>query len=431
VSRGARSEGAVRASRRALLHFLLGSPLWLLSRPGAAMEWLVAELARGGADLGDTGAPVASAAEAINVFDLHEVARRNLSPAHYTFLSQGVEHEVTLRRNREAFSEIALVPRRLVDVRELDTRRELLGGTLSSPIALAPVGAQRAFHPEGELAVARAARAKDHLQILSMGSSAGLAEVSRERGRPVWFQLYAPRVWPVTRWILREVEDEGCPAVVLTVDVMGVVAGPNRDRMQRFRRADNPDCQSCHSLISWAERAVRGASGLAGAAGVDLADWLSDLMILDWDTVDRIRDATSMKLLVKGILTPEDARLCVEHGVDGIVVSNHGGRAADLGLATLDVLPEIARAVDGRIPILVDSGFRRGTDVVKGLALGASAVCIGRPYAWGLAAFGQAGVEAVLSILRDELAETLKQIGAPSLDAITPDHVRPVGPGVD
>jgi isopentenyl diphosphate isomerase/L-lactate dehydrogenase-like FMN-dependent dehydrogenase len=144
--------------------------------------------------------------------------------------------------------------------------------------------------------------------------------------------------------------------------------------------------------------------------------------------VDRIRDGTSMKLWIKGILTPEDAELCVEHGVDGIVVSNHGGRAEDSGLSTIEVLPEIARAVAGRIPILIDSGFRRGTDIAKALALGASAVCVGRPYLWGLAAFGQEGVEAVLDILRAELAMIMKQLGTPSLDAMGPGLVRPAPP---
>jgi isopentenyl diphosphate isomerase/L-lactate dehydrogenase-like FMN-dependent dehydrogenase len=166
----------------------------------------------------------------------------------------------------------------------------------------------------------------------------------------------------------------------------------------------------------------------ADAIGIDLEGWVKNLLVLDWDYVDRIRDGTSMKLLIKGILTPEDAALCVEHGVDGIVVSNHGGRSEDSGLSTIEALPEIARAVAGRIPILIDSGFRRGTDIVKALALGASAVCVGRPYLWGLSAFGQEGVEAVLEILGAELAMTMKQMGTPTLDAIGPAQVRPAPP---
>jgi isopentenyl diphosphate isomerase/L-lactate dehydrogenase-like FMN-dependent dehydrogenase len=162
------------------------------------------------------------------------------------------------------------------------------------------------------------------------------------------------------------------------------------------------------------------------AVGIDPRDVIQDAMILDWDTVDRIRDGTSMQLVIQGqgILTAEDARLCIEHGVDGIIVSNHGGRAEDSGLATIEVLPEIAAAVAGRIPILIDSGFRRGTDVFKALALGASAVCVGRPYLWGLAAFGQEGVEAVLSLLRRELETIMTEMGTRELASITPDHVR-------
>jgi isopentenyl diphosphate isomerase/L-lactate dehydrogenase-like FMN-dependent dehydrogenase len=341
----------------------------------------------------------------------------------------GVQHEATLRANRSAFEGFQLRPRRLVDVRQLDASTEILGTRLSSPIMLAPCGSQRAFHPEGELAVARAARRMDHGMILSTGSSTSIEEVADALGRPPWFQLYTARVWPATRMQLRSAEEAGCPAVVLTVDI--VAAGANRDRIHRHRRDENPECRSCHA--SFGGDAARGVMAAGSTVGLDLEGWIESLLILDWDYVDRIRDSTSMKLWVKGILTPEDASLCVEHGVDGIVVSNHGGRAEDSGLSTIEALPAIARAVGGRIPILVDGGFRRGTDIVKALALGASAVCVGRPYLWGLAAFGQLGVEAVLRILRAELATTMKQMGTPNLHSIGPGHVRHVGwaPGRD
>jgi isopentenyl diphosphate isomerase/L-lactate dehydrogenase-like FMN-dependent dehydrogenase len=359
---------------------------------------------------------LASAADAINVFDFEPVAKRKLLPAHYTYLSMGVQDEFTLRANREAFGQVQLRPRRLVDVRELDTSTEVLGAKLSCPIVLAPAGRQKAFHPEAELAVARAARRKDHLQILSTGTSTRIQEVANARGAPIWFQLYTSRHWPISRLQLREAEEAGCPVVVLTVDQVGL--GRNRDSLHRYRRRQNPKCQACHQSLS--EKIQRGADGL----GIDLRDLFQDSMILDWDVVDRIRGETSMKLVVKGILTHEDARLCVEHGVDGIVVSNHGGRAEDSGLASIEVLPEVVAAVKGRIPILIDSGFRRGTDVFKAVALGASAVCIGRPYLWGLAAFGQDGVEAVLAILRREFETIMTEMGTPSLAAITPTHVR-------
>jgi isopentenyl diphosphate isomerase/L-lactate dehydrogenase-like FMN-dependent dehydrogenase len=402
------------STRRDFLRFLLGSPLLVSSAPAAALERLLAVAPReGGRETADL---LRSAADAIDVFDFEPVARRILLPPHYVYLSMGIHDEFTLRANREAFGRFRLRPRRLVDVRELDCSSALLGTRLSCPIALAPAASQQAFHAEGELAVARAARRRDHLQILSTGASLPLEEVVEARGAPVWFQLYTSRLWPITRHQLRAAERAGCPVVVLTVDQIGL--GRNRDRLRRYRRRENPECRPCHDSL--ADRIQRGAD----AVGIDLVEAVSDLMVLDWDVVDRIRDGTSMKLVIKGILTAEDASLCVEHGVDGIVVSNHGGRAEDSGLASIEVLPEIANAIAGRIPILIDSGFRRGSDVFKALALGASAVCIGRPYLWGLAAFGQEGVEAVLAILRRELEEIMMEMGTPDLSAITPAHVR-------
>jgi isopentenyl diphosphate isomerase/L-lactate dehydrogenase-like FMN-dependent dehydrogenase len=363
---------------------------------------------------------ISTAAEALNVFDLQAVARRNLSPAHYTYLSMGVEDEVTLRANRTAFADLQLRPRRLVDVRDVDTSLDLLESGLSCPILLAPIGSQRAYHAEGELAVARAARRRDCLPILSMGSSVPMQEVATAYGRPPWAQIYGNRSGWVTRHFLRQAEATGCPVVVLTVDIVGLPT--MRERIERYRRDDDPGCRSCHD--SMGGRLLRGATGAAEAIGLDLMRLAAESMVLDWDVVDRIRDATSMKLVIKGILTHEDAHACIEHGVDGVIVSNHGGRAEDNGLTTIEALPEIVRAIDGRIPVLVDSGFRRGTDVFKALALGASAVCVGRPYVWGLAAFGQEGVEAVLSLLRRELETIMRQMGTRDLRSITRDHLR-------
>jgi len=401
--------------RRAFVRFIAGSPLLFATACGADRDpW---QGGTGARSAGDPGRELlASAADAVDVFDFEPVAERNLSAAHYTFLSMGIQDEFTLRANRAAFGNFRLRPRRLVDVRDLDTSTEILGTKLSCPIALAPAAAQKAFHPQGERAVARAARRRDHLQILSTASSTPIQEVAEARGAPIWFQLYTPDVWLVTRHQLREAEAAGCPVVVLTVDQVGL--GRNRDALHRYHRRDNPACQPCHD--SFSESVQRSLYAL----GIDPRDVIQDAMILDWDTVDRIRDGTSMKLVIKGILTAEDAQLCVDHGVDGIVVSNHGGRAEDSGLATIEVLPEIAASVGGRIPILVDSGFRRGTDVFKALALGASAVCVGRPYLWGLAAFGQEGVEAVLAILRREFETIMTEMGTRDLASITPDHVR-------
>ncbi len=362
---------------------------------------------------------IASADEALTVLDFEPAAKRALLDAHYTYLSMGVEHEVTLAANRAAFTHFRLRPRRLVDVREVDTSLDLLGMNLTSPILLAPIGSQAAYHAQAELGVARAAASEDHLQIVSMGSSTPLAEVAEARGGPLWAQIYGQRFMPVTRHFLREAESAGCGAIVLTVDIVGLPTG--RERIERYRRHENSACRSCHSSVGGT--VGRGAVQMAQAIGLDPLALAARSMMLDWEIVDRIRDATPLPLVIKGILMGEDAELCVEHGADAIVVSNHGGRAEDNGFASIDALPDVVRAAAGRIPVLVDSGFRRGTDVFKALALGASAVCIGRPYIWGLASFGEKGVARVLQILLGEFRTAMRQMGTPTLAAIDESHV--------
>jgi len=416
--------GHAHASRRLFMGFLLGSPLLASFRTALAAD----EVTLGSAP-DQAAAVIAAAKDAINVFDFEAAAKKTLSPAHFTFQAMGVEHELTLRANREGFAKFQLRPRRLVDVREVDTSVDLLGTKLSCPIILGPAGSQMAFNPEGEIAVARAAKSMDHVMALSMGSSADLEDVAAARGAGgVWSQIYAQRTWLVTRMFLKNAERAGCRAVVLTVDIVGQPMG--RERIARFHRDDNPDCQPCHGSTSKGlQRGLRGLTEIAKSAGLDLSKFMADSMTIDWDMIDRIRDATSMNILIKGVLTREDAALCVEHGVDGIIVSNHGGRAEDNGLSTIEQLPEIVQAVGGRIPVLIDSGFRRGTDCFKALALGASGVLVCRPYLWGLGSFGQEGVETVLAILRRELTTSMKQMGTPTLKAITSAHVQRASAG--
>lgn len=414
---------APRTSRRALLRFLLGSPLLQVARPAAGVAELLEAVAQCEPDLSPPGEAIASPQDAINVFDFRAVAERKLSPAHYAFLATGVDHERGLHANRAGFGRFGLRPRRLVDVTRLDPKTEVLGTRLSCPIALAPAGMQTAFHPEGELAVARAARSADQLQILSTASARSLDEVIEARGGPVWFMLLTPRLWPLTRWQIRQAERAGCPVAVLTVDYVGF---GSQDRLRRFRgpgdpfpSRENAACLGCHG------RSNTGRIGrILTAFGQDPLEIASDLLTLDWAYVDRIRDATSMKLVLKGILTREDALLAVEHGVDGLIVSNHGARQMDNALSTIEVLPEVLDAVAGRVPVMIDSGFRRGTDVFTALALGASGVCIGRPYLWGLAAFGEAGVAGVLRVLRREFETVMRQMGTPDVPSITRDFVQ-------
>jgi isopentenyl diphosphate isomerase/L-lactate dehydrogenase-like FMN-dependent dehydrogenase len=248
---------------------------------------------------------------------------------------------------------------------------------------------------------------------MSVAATFGLEEVVAARGDTVWFQLFPTDAWAVTRGLLRRVERAGTRVVFLTVDV----PARNQDRMRRFDRSSDA-CRSCHPPGgSFADKAMmRGLTLPPGAHVVSSS--------MDWDFVRQLKDATDMQLVIKGITLPEDAERAIAHGADGIVVSNHGGRAEESGFATIESLPEVAAAVAGRIPVLVDGGIRRGTDVLKALALGADAVLVGRPYIWGLAAFGAAGVARVMQILDQELDIAMRQAGTPSLADVGANIIR-------
>jgi isopentenyl diphosphate isomerase/L-lactate dehydrogenase-like FMN-dependent dehydrogenase len=390
-------------ARRRFLGFLAGSPLLASAGAGALAEDLIT-------------APD----QALNVFDFEPVARKLVPPAHFGYLQTGVDDEATLRANRQGFDRYALRVRRLIDVSKVDMSVSLFGTAWDSPIVLAPVSSHKAFHAEGEPAVARAARAKKHLMVLSTVTTTSVEDVTAARGAPIWFQLYPTDQWPIGKAMVQRAEKAGCPALVLTVDLQG---GSNRETAARARRQDTRQCSACH-VDGFFTRASARIGGKPMFAGLDVSGVrLLQPLDMTWDYLKRLRDATSMRLLVKGIVTREDAEQCVAHGADGVIVSNHGGRAEDSGRSTIESLPEVVEGVRGRVPVLVDSGFRRGTDVFKALALGASAVCIGRPYMWGLAAFGQPGVEAVLEILRRELTMVMRQAGTLRVADIGRAHV--------
>ncbi len=397
------SPEAVQA-RRALLRFLSASPLLAGLGPRALAE---------GQEVVD------SAAEALDVFDLEAVARLRLPPAHWAYLATGVDGDATLRANSAGYARLALRVRRLAGVRAPDTSVTLFGTRWDTPIVLCPVSSQRAFHDEGEAATARAARAKGHLQVLSTLTSTPIEEVVAARGGPVWFQLYPTDQLSLAQTLMKRAEAAGSPALVLTVDLQ---AGSNRETLARGLRADTRDCSACHRVSpadfvgSLPHRAMFQGLDVSKARALFPPD-------ATWDYLARVREAWPRKLLVKGIVTREDAELCLRHGVDGIVVSNHVGRAEESLRPTIESLGEVAEAVRGRVPVLVDGGIRRGTDVFKALALGATAVAIGRPQVWGLAAFGQAGVEAVLDILRRELQLVMRQAGTASLAQIDRSYV--------
>ncbi|HEV2690853.1 MAG TPA: alpha-hydroxy acid oxidase [Bryobacteraceae bacterium] len=382
--------------RRQFLRFLAGSPVV------AATGWAWQAAKEPGV--------LSDPKDALNVMEFEEAARRTIPPAHFGYMATGVDDDATIKANRDGFKHIQLRPRRLRDVSHVDPRVQLFGTTWDSPIFICPAGSQRAFHPDGELGTARAAKSRKALQILSTVTTTSVEDVTQALGRPPWYQLYASSRWEVTEKLVKRAEAAGCPVLVWTVDV---ASGRHVETQQRFRLLDSRPCASCHPAAAGAtyrRKPMYDGIDMTGAGGQNSA--------MTWDFLDRLKKLTPMKLVVKGIQTREDAVLCREHGVDGILVSNHGGRAEETGRGSIECLPEVVDAVGGKIPVLIDSGFRRGTDVFKALALGATAVGIGRPYLWGLGAFGQAGVERVLDLLRAEFVLIMKQCGTRSIAEI-------------
>lgn len=388
--------------RRALLKFMAASPL--LGSLGAAQRLLAAEAA----------AP--AAADALDVFDLEATARRVLPPAHWGYLASGVDGDVTLRANIAGYSRWQLRPRRFVDVSHLDLSTVLFGAKVDSPVFLSPIGSQRAFHALGEVEVARAARTRNQLQIMSTVASMPVEDIIAARGAPVWLQLYTTNRMDAMAKIVRRAERAGCPVVAVTVDLP---AGRNTVTASRLRKDDTRVCANCHVVGPGGNPAPNLALKPL-LAGIDTQGLAQTSPSLTWDFIKSLKDLTTMKVLIKGIESQEDAQLAVEHGADGILVSNHGGRALESGRGTVESLPEVVKGAAGRIPVMLDGGVRRGTDVYKALALGATAVGIGRPHVWGLASYGQQGVERVLDILNQELRLAMVGCGARTLGEITP-----------
>jgi 4-hydroxymandelate oxidase len=406
------------ASRRRLLQYLAASPLFAQAaltqgalaeafRPQDPAEWAPRDLEN----------LIADPTQALDVFDFEPVMKKNVPPAHFGYMATGADDEMTLRANRAGFLKFELRPRRLTDVSKIDMSADILGTTYDSPIVIAPVGSNRAFHPDAEIAVAKAAKIGNHLQILSTVANTSIEDATAARGAPVWFQLYTTQRWEIAQALAKRAEAAGAPVIAVTLDVRSL---PKWETFVRLRRTDTRDCGSCHGGNDYLSRKPNFSGiNLGGVGGTSVTN-------ITWESIKRLRDTVKTKLVLKGILTHEDTKLAVEAGIDAVIVSNHGGRMEDGVSATIDVLPEIVAATGGRMPVLVDSGFRRGSDIVKALAIGANAVCIGRPYLWGLGAFGQPGVERVLGMLRAETRVAMQQIGAPSLKDLTPAMVKRV-----
>lgn len=361
-----------------------------------------------------TGQLVESADQAINVWDFERVAHANTQPQHWAYIHMGVDDLETRVANREGFQRLLLRPRRLgPDVTKLDTSVQLLGRRWNTPLFLCPVAALEAYHTEGESGTARAARARGILQIQSHQSSQSYEAIAEAGGEPQWFQLYANQDWDVTKRTLDKVAAAGCPVLVWTIDLLG---GSNRELVRRALGSDGynqPLCLNCHNHKPGYQRPMhRGMQGLPGPR-----------VPFTWDYVKRLKDATTMKVVLKGIVTREEAELAVEHGADGVFVSNHGGRAENSLRSTIESLPEVVAGVKGRVPVFIDSGVRRGSDIFKALALGADAVGIGRPYVWGLGAFGRQGVDKTIEMLLDEFRMVMRQTRTTALDQIGPQFV--------
>ncbi len=354
--------------------------------------------------------------EPLNVLDFERLAESVLEPGAFGYYAGGADDEQTLAGNVDAWRRLRLRPRVLVDVSSVTTETTVLGATVSMPLLVAPTAIQRLAHADGEQAMARAAAAAGTIMCLSTIATATPAEVDAAApGAPRWFQLYVFRERGVTRELVAQAAEHGFGALVLTVDA------PRLGRRERdFRTAFRvPD-----DIVVPSYAAALG--GWEGATPLELLGAIDPT--LTWDDLDEVRSLSRLPLVLKGIQTAEDATLACEHGVDGIVVSNHGGRQLDTVAPTAELLPEIVDAVAGRIEVYVDGGIRRGSDAVKALALGARAVLAGRAPLWGLACEGEVGARRVLELLRDEIELTLALLGCTSPAAVGRDHVRKIGP---
>jgi 4-hydroxymandelate oxidase len=378
---------ARQQARRRFLQFLLGSPLL------PAALWPGASSARPGLAI------PATLDEALDVFQIEAAARGKLDQWAWHFIAGGADDLRTVAANRAAFDAWQIRARRLVDVSRVDTRLTLFGTDLHSPILLAPVGAQGTIHPAAERASMAGASARGHLMLASTVADFSIGDIRAAGTAPLWFQLYPSRDLGLMTHLLAKAKAAGATAVAVTVDspVLG-----NREAERWFARGRQP--ATGPRLGNF--KGYRGPMRLGDPS-------------LTWTLLEELRRITPLPLVLKGIVTAEDATLARRHGADGLIVSNHGGRQEDSGRGTLECLPEIVAAVDGRMPVLIDGGFRRGTDIFKALALGATAVCVGRPYLYGLGAWGSDGVAKVLAMLDAELIRIMQFAGTVSLAAVS------------
>jgi 4-hydroxymandelate oxidase len=373
---------------------------------------LAAIPALGGARTAAAGQGTATGSAAtslVNLFDYEELARKRLPAMAYEYIAGGAGDEVTLRDNRTHFDAIRLKPRVLRDVSKLDTSSTLFGQRLEYPILLAPTAYHKVTHPEGEVATARGAGAAQTTMCVSSFATTAIEDVAKAATGPLWFQLYVQPDRGFTKALVQRAEAAGCRALLVTCDTP-VIGVRNRETRAGFRLPPGLERENLKGLVGTASTVAHMDESTIYSAIFDPA--------LTWEGIEWIRSFARVPVILKGILSPEDAKLAVQHGAHGILVSNHGARNLDTVPATIDALPAVVEAVAGRIPVLMDGGIRRGTDVVKALAFGAKAVLIGRPYLWGLSVGGADGVQSVLRILRTEFMSAMALCGHASLRTI-------------
>lgn len=355
--------------------------------------------------------------EPINLFEYEPLARERMDAMSWDYFRSGAEDEVTLAENRRAFERIRLRPRVLADVSALDTRTTALGIPVAAPILVAPMAYHRLAHDEGEAAMARGAGAAGTLMCVSTMSTMPMEEIAQAATGPLWFQLYVYRDRSITESLVRRAERAGYRALVVTLDTP-LLGRREADIRNGFGLPEHLTLANFAGALAEEKRVAPGASALA----IYMAEQLDSA--LTWEGIDWLASITSLPIVLKGILTAEDAALAARHHAAGIIVSNHGGRQLDGAIATIEALPEVVEAVAGRAEVYMDGGVRRGTDVLKALALGARAVFVGRPMLWALAVDGARGVERALSLVTEEFKLAMALSGRPTLAEIDRSLVR-------
>jgi isopentenyl diphosphate isomerase/L-lactate dehydrogenase-like FMN-dependent dehydrogenase len=375
-----------RRALRAMAGFLAGSPLL-----------------RGQQDPFRDHSRIPSLNEMVTSFDFEPVAYSKVLRYNYDYMAYGTDSEFTLRRNREAFDWVELVSKRVLDASPVQTATEVLGTKMAFPIMVSPSASHGMLHPEAEAATYKGATAASKTPyIVSVVSTLPFDKIAAAGGGPLWYQMYPRQSLDDSRAALERAQAAGARAVVVTIDQQAA----EHDRILHDRNIN---------------ARVPATRRTASANPYRLPEYR---LWYTWEYIDQIRPIIKVPLVAKGILTAEDAKLCLQHGVDCVYVSNHGGRSLDYAPATLEVLPEIVDAVGGKAPILFDSGVRRGSDVLKALALGASAICLGRVPRWGLGAYGAPGVQRILEIMQAEFVQAMIYTGRPTLASIDRSLVR-------